>query len=547
MDVDFDQIQPRAGTQSIKWDYVSVDGALELRQHDDGVAVEHGLLPMWVADMDFRPAEPIVRALTDRLEGVLGYTRLGIGHYEAIRSWVEARHGWRVSTDWIMPTIGTLPIVNLAIQVFTDPGENFNGSRAQRALIGPDTEALVYDKFDTEVFAVFGNAAYDINDDIEFSVALRYDREEREATSLVPSPAQQTSNFIDYTDTFLAFPLGTFPCPGLGDGQGSPLNPAFVDFTNCTISQNIPDKKQTFEEVQPKIAMRWNVNDNLSTFASWGVGFKSGGFNNQGSQATIDLFFNTPLLDPVAVGGQGLGAQLSISDQFDKETSNAFEVGFKSNWADGRVNFEGSVYHTLVDDMQIFNFFVGPFGLLRVVSNIDEVSITGFETALSVQVTDALRIYGGGAVTNARIDKNSNRPQTVGNRVPYAPEYTFNFGGEYIKPTGWLDGVDFVGRVDYTAVGPTWFATTQIDDPTPTLFTGFNFGLMNHSLSQRDRYGLVNLRAGLQSDTWGIHGVVKNLMNENYLSEVIPAPEFGGSFIHPGNRRAWSVEVSYRF
>ncbi len=122
MDVDFDQIQPRAGTQSIKWDYVSVDGALELRQHDDGVAVEHGLLPMWVADMDFRPAEPIVRALTDRLEGVLGYTRLGIEHYEAIRSWVEARHGWRVSTDWIMPTIGTLPIVNLAIQVFTDPG-----------------------------------------------------------------------------------------------------------------------------------------------------------------------------------------------------------------------------------------------------------------------------------------------------------------------------------------------------------------------------------------------------------------------------------------
>ena len=131
--------------------------------------------------------------------------------------------------------------------------------------------------------------------------------------------------------------------------------------------------------------------------------------------------------------------------------------------------------------------------------------------------------------------------------MPYAPEYTFNFGGEYIRPTGFLDGVEFVGRVDYTAVGPTWFATTQTGDPTPTLFTGFNFGLMNHDLSQRDAYALVNLRAGLQSETWGIHGTVKNLMNEKYLSEVIPAPEFGGSFIHPGNRRAWSVEVSYRF
>jgi cystathionine beta-lyase len=123
VDVDFDEIQPRVGTQSIKWDYASVDGVLELRRHDPDEAVEHALLPMWVADMDFRPAEPILQALTGRLEGVLGYTRLGIEHYEAISSWVKERHGWNVSTDWIMPTIGTLPIVNLAIQVFTKPGD----------------------------------------------------------------------------------------------------------------------------------------------------------------------------------------------------------------------------------------------------------------------------------------------------------------------------------------------------------------------------------------------------------------------------------------
>ena len=429
----------------------------------------------------------------------------------------------------------------------TDPGENFiAGARVQRALIGPETEALVYDRFDTEVFAVFGQLAYDVTDDLEISGAIRYDSEERKVHSLVPSPAQQTSNFIDYTDTFLLFPLGLFPCPGLGDGVGSPLNPAFVDFTACTISQTIPDRKQTFEEVQPKISVRWNANENWTFFGSWGVGFKSGGFNNQGSEATIDLFFNTPLLDPAGVAG-GLGAQLTISDSFKKETSNAFEVGFKSNWADGRVNFEGAVYHTLVDDMQIFNFFVGPFGLLRVVSNIDEVSITGFEAALAVQFTDALRIYGGGAVTNAKIDKNSNRSQTVGNRVPYAPEYTFNFGGEFVKPPGFLDGVDFVSRVDYTSVGPTWFSTTQTGDDTPMLFTPFGFGLMNHDLSQRDSYALVNVRVGLESDTWGLHGVVKNLMDEKYLSEVIPAQEFGGSFIHPGNERAWAVELSYRF
>lgn len=436
----------------------------------------------------------------------------------------------------------------VGVATVTDPGENLiAGTRAQRSLTGPDIEALVYDGFDTEVFAVFGQIAYDLVDDLEFSAALRYDNEKRKVHSLVPSPAQQTSRYIDYTDAFMVFPLGLFPCPGLGDGPGSPLNPAYVDFDTCTINQAIPDRKKTFEELQPKLSLRWNANDNWTFFGSWGVGFKSGGFNNQGSQALVDLFFNSPLLDPVAAGGTGLGAQLAISDQFKEETSNAFEVGFKSQWADGRISLEGAAYHTLVDDMQVFNFLVGPFGLLRVVSNIDEASITGFEAMLNVQFTDALKLYGGGAVTNAKIDKNSNRPQTAGNRIPYAPEYTFNFGAEFIKPTGFLDGVDFTSRVDYTAVGPTWFASTQAGDHTPTLFTGLNFGLMNHRLSQRDSYGLINLRAGLQSGAWGIHGVVKNLLDENYLAEVIPAPEFGGSFIHPSDGRSWAVEVGYQF
>ena len=436
----------------------------------------------------------------------------------------------------------------VGVATVTDPGENLiAGARVQRTLVGPATESLVYDRFDTEVFAVFGQLAYDLVDDLELSAALRYDNEKRKARSLVPAPAQQTSSFIDYTDTFLVFPLGLFPCPGLGDGPGSPLNPAFIDFDNCAINQDIPSRSKTFEEVQPKLSIRWNASDNWTFFASWGVGFKSGGFNNLGSEAIVDLFFNAPLLDPVAAGGSGTGAQLSISDQFKKETSNAFEVGFKSQWADGRVRLEGAAYHTLVDDMQIFNFLVGPFGLLRVVSNIDEASITGLEAMLSVQFTDSLKLYGGGALTNAKIDKNSNRAYTKGNRIPYAPEYTFHFGGEFIKPTGFLDGVDLVSRVDYTAVGPTWFATPQEGDSTPTLFTALNFGLMNHNLSQRDSYGLVNVKAGLQSDTWGIHGVVKNLMDEDYLAEVISAPEFGGSFIHPGDGRSWAVEVSYRF
>jgi len=68
-----------------------------------------------------------------------------------------------------------------------------------------------------------------------------------------------------------------------------------------------------------------------------------------------------------------------ITDSFGEETSSAFEIGFKSSFWDNRVRVSGAGYLTNVDDLQFFEFFVGTFGLLRVVSNIDDVRILGFE------------------------------------------------------------------------------------------------------------------------------------------------------------------------
>lgn len=400
------------------------------------------------------------------------------------------------------------------------------------SLINSQTEALVYDEFNTEVWAGFANVQYDVTENFEMSFAIRYDSESREAKSLVPSPAQQTSSFIDYTNAFTG---------GCNDGvAGSPLNPAFINNLGtagaaCSFSNNIPERDEVFDEFQPRVALRWNVTDDFTTFASWSRGFKSGGFNNLGSAATVDFFFNQP----------GINAGLSISDQFEKETSDAFEIGFKSSIADGRVTLEGAVYHTMVDDTQFFNFFVGPFGLLRVVSNIDEVSITGVELATRIDLTDQLDIFGGISWLHGEIDKNRNRPYTEGNEIPYAPEYTLNLGAEFVEPNA-IMGADFVIRGDYNVVGPTWFSTVQAD-VVNGLFTPAGFGQNDFSLTRRDSYSIVNLRGGLEKNGWGVHFFVRNLLNEEYLEEVIPAPEFGGSFIHPGNRRAWGAEVSYEF
>ncbi len=120
---DFDRTEKRIGTDSIKWDYASSDGVLRRRTEAEDPLVSGALIPMWLADMDFAPAEPIVKALTDRARGVLGYTRPGEEYFDAIRSWVGSRHGWEIERDWILPTVGTLPLINIAVQSFTEPGD----------------------------------------------------------------------------------------------------------------------------------------------------------------------------------------------------------------------------------------------------------------------------------------------------------------------------------------------------------------------------------------------------------------------------------------
>src|SRR5690606_17263366 len=126
---------------------------------------------------------------------------------------------------------------------------------------------------DTDVWAVFGQLAYDVTDTIEASFALRYDREERDVTNLVPADATAT-----YIDT----------CAGI---EPDPINPGLCEGP-------IADKSESFDHWQPKLSFTWDATPNHTAFASVGVGFKSGGFNNQGSQATIDNFINLPLVGP---------------------------------------------------------------------------------------------------------------------------------------------------------------------------------------------------------------------------------------------------------
>ncbi len=375
------------------------------------------------------------------------------------------------------------------------------------------TEALVWDDFDSDVYAVFGQLAFDITESIELAAALRYDREERSVHSLVPTDA--LTQYIDFD-----------PSDGVFTGN-SPLNPAL----NPAINPDgvIPDRERTFSQVEPKVSVTWQASDALTLYANAGIGFKSGGFNNSGSAATVDLFINSIT-----------GNTVTVSDEYDKEVSEAVELGFKSRFAGGRFQVEGAVYNTDVEDMQFFEFFVGGFGLLRVVNTVDEVNIQGYELGASAQITDSLRAIAGYSRVASEIERNESRPVTVGNSSPYTPDYTATAGLELDFPSA--GGLRWQASAYWNLVGPTFFHTLQDEQ------NGSLFGVpADYSRAQRDDYQTIDVRLALEGERWSVAVVGKNVADEEYLQEVITAAEFGGSFIHPGAERRVGVEVGVRF
>ena len=72
-------------------------------------------------------------------------------------------------------------------------------------------------------------------------------------------------------------------------------------------------------------------------------------------------------------------------------------------------------------------------------------------------------------------------------------------------------------------------------------------GTAEYSNAWRDEYSTGNRRVSLAGEKWTVTAFVFNLTDEKYLEEVIPAPEFGGVFNHPGSQRRAGLEVSFRF
>ena len=107
MKYDFDKQIERHGTNSYKWDLP-----------------EEGVIPMWVADMDFRTPDFIVNAIKKRLEHeIFGYTFDSDSYYNSIIEWVHYKHNWKIQREWLSYIPGIVKGIGFVLQCFTKPGD----------------------------------------------------------------------------------------------------------------------------------------------------------------------------------------------------------------------------------------------------------------------------------------------------------------------------------------------------------------------------------------------------------------------------------------
>jgi iron complex outermembrane receptor protein len=324
------------------------------------------------------------------------------------------------------------------------------------------------DSQDNSAWAVFGQIGFDLGDEWDATISARYDEDEREQT----------------TET----PPGFIPAVLAGDlvtGQ---------------------QRTETWDAFQPKLTLRWQPTDNSTLYGDLSRGFRSGGFNQSG----------------VALAGVA-----GVFNTFDEQIADTLEVGWKGQFADGRVNTSLAYYTTELSGAYYFIFLVA--SSTQNLGSLDEVEYDGVEFELSTQLTDALSVDLGIAVMNSEITADAQIPHVVGQEVPLTSDYTFNFGINWAKPLS--SGREFILRTDLHSIGDTYWGP---GDPA-------GFGLLAWNQTVRDPVNVVDLRVGLQGDDWSAVVWAKNLFDEEYNDE------FSHPFVWKAMPQRWGIQYTKDF
>ncbi|MFN3214808.1 MAG: TonB-dependent receptor [Henriciella sp.] len=270
------------------------------------------------------------------------------------------------------------------------------------------------------------------------------------------------------------------------------------------------DRSETFDSFQPKVTLSYDLTPDVMAYATYSTGFRSGGFNAPGVVLT----------------------------RFDDETLTNYEVGLKSEFADGRGVFNAAAFMSQSDGFQFF--FVDVSTVSQIIANLDEVDIAGFDADVQFQATDDLTVYAGLGVTDSEIKSIGNTDletfltssgvdigRVVGASSPKTTDLTFNIGGQYVQPLE--NGLNLLFRADYEYQGDKFW---QIDN-----------------MDVRDPINLLSLRAAIEGENWTLAVWGRNLLDEEYYADFNPSEYAGAPFdlAFQARPQTYGVELRYDF
>ncbi len=350
-------------------------------------------------------------------------------------------------------------------------------------LVDPSKPVFTDGSVETRSYAAYFNGAYPFAENWELGFGLRYSEEEKD---------------VDWRI----------------DGSGAPL---------FRIASGAVQDSRTDSHLSPTVSLTYSLTDDINAYARYSSGFKSGGYN----------------LDFVTAG------DLAAGIDFDKETVDAYEIGLKGTAMERRLSFGVALFHSAYEDYQVNQFVdLGNGSTSISIRNAAEVDTTGLEVELTYMMSERFTVDASLGLLDAEFgsypNADSNGNDLTGNRLPSAPEVSFNLGGQYYLPVDALDA-DVLFRLDY--VYRDDFYNTAENEQSRTLATGdvVQYGWV-------DDYQLINARIGLLSraDTWSISLYGQNLADEEYLTET--RRDFLGTLRHfHGLERTVGVELEYRF
>lgn len=310
-------------------------------------------------------------------------------------------------------------------------------------------------EIDQRTYAVFGQVDYQPIEALTLTAGLRYER---------------FSDRLDLSNTFDDPVLGTAPS-GLA----------------------VQDSVTEGDVLLPRFAVQYRVNPAVTLYGTIARGYKPGTQNYAAST------LNNLIIRPESLWN--------------------YEVGVKTNWLNNRLSANLAFFWSDVDNYQIL--LSDPTGINNFITN-GGVSTKGFELELSAKPSKGVELIAGFGYTDARFTRYTN-PFTGqnlnGNRLTFAPDFTFNVGVQYRHPVG------FFGRIDLQGVGTVFF-----DD-------------INRL--KQDPFALVNTRVGYEWKSGGVYLYVKNLFDRTYVTTG-----FTGLFddlASYGDRRTIGFQVQAKF